>query len=125
MPRPTGRAAWRLLAQGKRAESMAALQQADTYIAVLKAEPIDQQQVAWLVSRIERQRARLLAKDNKFAPALASLDMAVASLEGANSEASTFGPTLAETRLERAAMASRAGQPRAASWPSSTRRSSR
>ena len=98
-----------LLAQGKPAESLAALQQADSYIAVLKAEPVDQQQVAWLVSRVERQRARLLARENQFVPALASLDLAVSSLEGANTEASTFGPTLAETRLERAAMASRAG----------------
>jgi len=102
-----------LLAQGKLGESMAALEQADRFIAVLKAEPIEQQQVAWLISRVERQRARLLARENKFAPALASLDMAVTSLEGANSEAATFGPTLAETRLERAAMASRAGQPKA------------
>jgi len=102
-----------LLAQGKPGESMAALEQADNYIGVLKAEPIDQQQVAWLISRVERQRARLLARDNKFDAALASLDQAVTSLEGANSEAATFGPTLAETRLERAAMASRAGQPKA------------
>ena len=102
-----------LLAQGKAGEALAALGQADSYIAVLKAEPIDQQQVAWLVSRVERQRARLFARENRFAPALAALDLAVTSLEGANSEAATFGPTLAETRLERAAMASRAGQPKA------------
>ncbi len=102
-----------LFAQGKRGESMAALEQADGFLAVLKAEPIEQQQVAWLISRVERQRARLLAGENKFAPALASLDLAVTSLEGANSEAATFGPTLAETRLERAAMALRAGQPKA------------
>ena len=102
-----------LLAQGKPDDSMVSLGQADSFIAVLKAEPVDQQQVAWLISRVERQRARLLAGKNQFGPALAALDMAVTSLEGANNEAATYGPTLAETRLERAAMASRAGQPKA------------
>jgi CHAT domain-containing protein/tetratricopeptide (TPR) repeat protein len=102
-----------LLAQDKKADASAALDAADRSIAALKGEPVDQQQLAWLVARVARQRARLLALDNKFPEALAALDLAVTSLEGAGTEAATFGPSLAETRLERAAMASRAGQDRA------------
>ncbi|HUQ12827.1 MAG TPA: CHAT domain-containing protein [Novosphingobium sp.] len=103
-----------LLAQNKPGEAKAALDAADRNIAALRAEPIDQQQVAWLTSRVERQRARLLAGEKNFPGALAALDMAVFSLEGAGSEAAAFGPTLAETRLERAAMSSRAGTDRTA-----------
>jgi len=103
-----------LLAQDKRQEASAALDSADRSVAALRGEPVDQQQLAWLVARIERQRARLLALDNKLPEALAALDMAVNNLEGAGTEASTFGPSLAETRLERAAMAARAGQDRMA-----------
>jgi CHAT domain-containing protein len=102
-----------LLAQDKRGEATAALDAADRSIAALRGEPVDQQQLAWLVARVERQRARLLALDKKFPEALAALDRAVASLEGVGSEATTFGPSLAETQLERAAMAARAGQDRA------------
>jgi CHAT domain-containing protein/tetratricopeptide (TPR) repeat protein len=102
-----------LLAQDNKADASAALDAADRSIAALKGEPVDQQQLAWLVARVARQRARLFALDNKFPEALAALDLAVTSLEGAGTEAATFGPSLAETRLERAAMASRAGQDRA------------
>jgi CHAT domain-containing protein len=103
-----------LLAQGKAAEARIALDAADRNLSALRAEPIDQQQVAWLTSRVERQRARLLAGDKDFTGALAALDRAVTSLEGVGSEAAAFGPTLAETRLERAAMSSRAGNDRMA-----------
>ncbi|MCA1661062.1 MAG: CHAT domain-containing protein [Novosphingobium sp.] len=102
-----------LLAQSQRSEASAALDAADRSIAALKGEPVDQQQVAWLVARVERQRARLLALDKKFPEALAALDGAVTSLEGVGTEAATFGPSLAETQLERAAMAARAAQDRA------------
>ena len=102
-----------LLAQDNRAEASAALEAADRSIAALRGEPVDQQQLAWLVARVERQRARLLALDNKFPQALAALDLAVTNLEGVGTEAATFGPSLAETQLERAAMAARAGQDRA------------
>ena len=101
-----------LLAQGQKPEAIAALDAADRSIAALKGEQIDQQQVAWLVARVQRQRARLLAQDKRYPEALAALDMAVSNLEGAGTEAATFGPSLAETRLERAGMAAQAGRPR-------------
>ena len=101
-----------LLAQGQRPAAVAALDAAERSIAALKGEQIDQQQVAWLVARVQRQRARLLALDNRYPEALTALDMAVTNLEGAGTEAATFGPSLAETRLERAGMAARAGRPR-------------
>ena len=101
-----------LLAQNQKPEAVAALDAAERSIAALKGEQIDQQQVAWLVARVQRQRARLLALDNRYPEALAALDMAVANLEGAGTEAATFGPSLAETRLERAGMSARAGRPR-------------
>ncbi|MDP3674077.1 MAG: CHAT domain-containing protein [Novosphingobium sp.] len=101
-----------LLAQNDKPGAIAALDAADRSIAALKGEQIDQQQVAWLVARVQRQRARLLAQDKRYPEALAALDMAVANLEGAGSEAATFGPSLAETRLERAGMAAQAGRPR-------------
>ena len=53
-----------LLAQDKRGEASTALDAADRSIAALKGEPIDQQQLAWLVARVARQRARLFALDN-------------------------------------------------------------
>jgi CHAT domain-containing protein len=96
-----------LLAQGQKPAAIAALDAADRSIAALKGEQIDQQQVAWLVARVQRQRARLLAQDKRYPEALAALDMAVANLEGAKTEAATF----AETRLERAGMAAQAGRP--------------
>ncbi len=101
-----------LLAQKDKPGAIAALDAADRSIAALKGEQIDQQQVAWLVARVQRQRARLLAQDKRYPEALAALDMAVSNLEGAGTEAATFGPSLAETRLERAGMAAQAGRPR-------------
>lgn len=101
-----------LLAQNDKPGATAALDAADRSIAALRGEQIDQQQVAWLVARVQRQRARLLAQDKRYPEALAALDMAVDNLEGAGSEAATFGPSLAETRLERAGMAAQAGRPR-------------
>jgi tetratricopeptide (TPR) repeat protein len=101
-----------LLAQNDKPGAITALDAAERSIAALKGEQIDQQQVAWLVARVQRQRARLLAQDKRYPEALAALDMAVSNLEGAGSEAATFGPSLAETRLERAGMAAQAGRPR-------------
>lgn len=96
-----------LLAQNKPDEALVALQAADRSFSVLRREKVDQRQVLWLDARIEKQRGRILARQGDIPGALASLDKAIASLNRAGSDGSGIGPTLAETQLERAAIASR------------------
>ena len=96
-----------LLAQSKPDEAMTALNAADRSFSVLRREKVDQRQVLWLDARIEKQRARILARQGDVPAALAALDRAIASLNRAGADGSGIGPTLAETQLERAAIASR------------------
>jgi len=102
-----------LLAQNKPEEARTAIDAADRSFAVLRRERVDQRQVLWLEARIERQRGRILGRLGDTAGALAALDRAIASLNRAGSDGSGIGPTLAETRMERAALASRSGADRA------------
>lgn len=97
-----------LLAQNRPKQSEAALALADRSFSVLRQEKVDQQQVRWLDSRIERQRARLLLRMGDRAGALAALDKAIASLRRAEA-AGAVGPTLAEAQLERAGLLARGG----------------
>lgn len=101
-----------LLAQNKPVEAMTALETAERSFSVLRREKVDQRQVLWLDARIEKQRARILARQGDIPGALASLDRAIASLNRAGSDGSGIGPTLAETQLERAAVASRTNEDR-------------
>ncbi len=102
-----------LLAQNKPEEARAAVDAADRSFGVLRRERVDQRQVQWLDARIERQRGRVLARLGDLPGALAALDRAIASLNRAGSDGSGIGPTLAETQMERAAIASRTGADRA------------
>ncbi len=102
-----------LLAQNKPEEAKAAVDAADRSFGVLRRERVDQRQVQWLDARIERQRGRVLARLGDLPGALAALDRAIASLNRAGSDGSGIGPTLAETQMERAAIASRTGADRA------------
>ena len=97
-----------LLAQNRPSESAAALALADRSFSVLREEKVDQQQVRWLDSRIERQRARLYLRMGDRAGALAALDKAIASLRRAEADGAV-GPTLAEAQLERAGLLARSG----------------
>ncbi len=103
-----------LLAQSKPADAMTALNAADRSFSVLRREKVDQRQVLWLDARIEKQRARILARQGDVPGALAALDRAIASLNRAGADGSGIGPTLAETQLERAAIAARATRDRQA-----------
>jgi tetratricopeptide (TPR) repeat protein len=103
-----------LLAQNKPEDARVAIDAADRSFAVLRRERVDQRQVLWLEARIERQRGRVLSRLGDNAGALAALDRAISSLNRAGSDGSGIGPTLAETRMERAALASRSGADRAA-----------
>lgn len=103
-----------LLAQNRPEEAQVALHDADRTFAVLRGEPVDQQQIRWLDARIERQRARILARSNDWDGAIDALDKAIASLEQAGASGTSFGPTLAETRLQRAAIAASGGNKTAA-----------
>ena len=101
-----------LLAQNKPEEAKEAINAADRSFAVLRRERVDQRQVLWLDARIERQRGRVFARLGDLPGALAALDRAIASLNRAGSDGSGIGPTLAETQMERAAIASRTGADR-------------
>jgi tetratricopeptide (TPR) repeat protein len=103
-----------LLAQNKPEDARDALTAADRSFAVLRRERVDQRQVLWLDARIERQRARVLARLGDVPGAQAALDRAIASLNRAGSEGSGVGPTLAETQMERAALGAGAGGDRTA-----------
>jgi CHAT domain-containing protein/tetratricopeptide (TPR) repeat protein len=102
-----------LLAQSNPDGAKQALDRADRSFSVLKGEKVDQKQVMWLEARIERQRARIAARQGNIPLALESLDKAIASLNKAGADGSGIGPTLAETQIERAAMASRTNMDRA------------
>ena len=101
-----------LLAQNKPDEAKAAIDAADRSFSVLRRERVDQRQVLWLNARIERQRGRVLARQGDLSGAIAALDTAIASLNRAGSDGSGIGPTLAETQMERAAIAARTGADR-------------
>ncbi len=103
-----------LLAQNKPEDAKRAVEAADRSFSVLRRERVDQRQVLWLDARIERQRGRVLGRLGDTAGALAALDRAIASLNRAGSDGSGIGPTLAETQMERAALAARSGADRAA-----------
>jgi hypothetical protein len=98
-----------LLAQSRPDEALAAIEAADGTFSVLARESIDQRQVLWLGAKIERQRARILLRKNDVTGALAALDRAISSLNSAAVDGG-IGPTLAETQMERAAVAARAGE---------------
>lgn len=102
-----------LLAQNKPEDAKAAIASADLSLAPLRRYRVDQRQILWLEARIERQRGRILGRLGDTAGALAALDRAIASLNRAGSDGSGIGPTLAETRMERAALASQSGADRA------------
>ena len=95
-----------LLAQGKPAEALVVLGGADVDIALLVSERVSQQQIQWLIARVERQRARLLLATGNPAAALAAIDRAITGLRRAQLNGE-IGPVLAEAQFERAAIIAR------------------
>jgi len=104
-----------LLSMGDEAGAMRAIDAAATAYRPLRTERIDKAQTLWLGARIERQRARLLVRQGRFAPALDGFDRAVDDLRrGALATAGTGNePAIADAEMERAAVYARSGAPRA------------
>ena len=95
-----------LLAQAKPAEALKVLGGADVDIALLASEKISQQQILWLLARVERQRARLMLATGNPQGALAAIDRAIGALRRAQLNGE-IGPVLAEAEFERAAIIAR------------------
>lgn len=79
----------------------------------LENERINPAQILWLSARIERQRARLLARAGKSGAALDAFDSALDNLKrGALSTGGTGAePAIAQAALERASLFARTGAP--------------
>ncbi|MGI4732261.1 MAG: CHAT domain-containing protein [Janthinobacterium lividum] len=105
-----------LLTLGDEAGAMTAIEAAANAYRPLQTERIDRAQVLWLGARIERQRARLLARHGQSGAALAGFDRAIDDLRrGALATAGTGNePAIAEAELERAAFYAHTGAPHAA-----------
>ena len=107
------------LSLGDRAAALRAITLAQNelegLIRSLEGQRVDQEGLYWLNARLVRQRGRIQAENRDYNGAIASFDRAIALLVG-TSQAS-FGvsddPAVAELRLERASIISRAGRPAA------------
>jgi CHAT domain-containing protein len=93
-----------LMAMGDDNGASQAIEQAARSYRPLTTEHIDRTQVLWLGARIDRQRARLLARRGQTGQALASFDDALDDLRrGAVASAGTGKePSIAQAELERA-----------------------
>lgn len=104
------------LALGDDAGSLAAIDAAARSYRPLENERINPSQILWLSARIERQRARLLARAGKSGAALDAFDSALVNLKrGALATGGTGAePAIAQAELERASLFARTSAPRAA-----------
>jgi CHAT domain-containing protein len=105
-----------LMAMGDDTGASQAIEQAARAYRPLTTEHIDRTQVLWLGARIDRQRARLLARRGQTGPALASFDAALDDLRrGAVASAGTGKePSIAQAELERATIYAQGNAPQAA-----------
>lgn len=104
------------LALGDDAGARVAIDAAARSYRPLENERINPSQILWLSSRIERQRARLLARAGKSGAALDAFDSALDNLKrGALATGGTGAePAIAQAELERASLFARTGAPRTA-----------
>lgn len=98
-----------LMAMGNDDAAMRAIDRAARAYRPLATEHIDHSQILWLGARLERQRARLLARRGQTGPALASFDDAIEDLRRGSVASAGTGqePSIAHAELERASIYAR------------------
>lgn len=105
-----------LLSLGDEAGARAAIELAARRYRPLENERIDRSQILWLGAKIDRQRARLLARGGQTGQALTAFDDALGDMRrGAVATAGTGAePSIAQAQLERAAIFAGSGASHAA-----------
>ncbi|MGY4398466.1 tetratricopeptide (TPR) repeat protein [Sphingomonas sp. UYAg733] len=105
-----------LLSLGDEKGAAAAIELAARRYRPLQNERIDHSQILWLGAKIDRQRARLLARGGRTGQALSAFDDALFDMRrGAVATAGTGAePMIAQARLERAAIFAGSGASHAA-----------